>query len=519
MANDLNAASSAVSKVNGTAITVGWSGHNRVAWIGHVERRGPAGLHPDANYYGGTSFSYTITDDVGRSSTAVINVNLANTEDAPTDIGFSKSPATVAENSAAGTVVATLSTVDPDNAFGVINDAFTYSINPNSQFEVVGNQVRVKAGAALDFEDPANPSHSYTVTLTTDDGHGGTFTKPLVVNVTNVDEAPVNVGISALTLAETAANGTAIGALSATDPEGTAVRFLMADDAGGRFQIVHDATGYSLAVAENLLIDHQTNDANHTYTVQVRALDAGGLSTLQSFTMTATGVAENRIVGTAAANTLNGTAGNDYIDGGAGKDTLTGLAGNDVYRVETSGDKVVEAANAGTDTVYTTLTSLNVGTFANVENLAFVGTGAFNGTLSNLSGTLIGGAGADKLAGGNGNDVVRGLAGNDNLSGGAGNDTLVGGAGADTLTGGTGVDTFAFQGAFGADIISDFTAAGASHDWILLPYGVASSFAALQAAGAVSQVGTDVLIRASATDTITVQKVTVAAIANDFQFA
>jgi len=288
IANDLNAASSAVSKVNGTAITTG--GPSVAVSHGSVtlNAAGQLVFTPDANYYGGTSFSYTITDDVGRSSTAVINVNLANTEDAPTDITFSKSPATVTENSAAGTVVATLSTVDPDNAFGVINDAFTYSINPNSQFEVVGNQVRVKAGAALDFEDPANLSHSYTVTLTTDDGHGGTFTKPLVVNVTNVVEAPVNVGISALTLAETAANGTAIGTLSATDPEGTAVRFLLADDAGGRFQIVHDATGYSLAVAENLLIDHQTNDANRTYTVQVRALDAGGLSTLQSFTMTAT---------------------------------------------------------------------------------------------------------------------------------------------------------------------------------------------------------------------------------------
>jgi len=288
IANDLNAASSAVSKVNGTAITTG--GPSVAVSHGSVtlNAAGQLVFTPDANYYGGTSFSYTITDDVGRSSTAVINVNLANTEDAPTDITFGKSPATVAENSAAGTVVATLSTVDPDNAFGVINDAFTYSINPNSQFEVVGNRVRVKAGAALDFEDPANLSHSYTVTLTTDDGHGGTFTKPLVVNVTNVDEAPVNVGISALTLVETAANGTAIGTLSATDPEGTAVRFLLADDAGGRFQIVHDATGYSLAVAENLLIDHQTNDANRTYTVQVRALDAGGLSTLQSFTMTAT---------------------------------------------------------------------------------------------------------------------------------------------------------------------------------------------------------------------------------------
>jgi Ca2+-binding RTX toxin-like protein len=234
--------------------------------------------------------------------------------------------------------------------------------------------------------------------------------------------------------------------------------------------------------------------------------------------VTAAGVAENRIVGTAAANTLNGTAGNDYIDGGAGKDTSTGLAGNDVYRVDDAGDKVVEAANAGTDTVYTTLTSLSLSTYANVENLAFIGTGAFNGTLSNLGGTLIGGAGADKLAGGNGNDMLEGLAGNDNLSGGTGNDTLVGGGGTDTLTGGTGVDTFAFSGAFGADIVTDFTATGTSHDWIQLPFGVASSFAALQAAGAVSQVGADVVIRASATDTVTVQKVTVAAISGDFQF-
>ena len=64
----------------------------------------------------------------------------------PTNLALSQS--SVSELAANGTVVGTLSTADPDNG-----DAFTYSlVGTDERFEVVGNQLKVKNGFKLDFE-------------------------------------------------------------------------------------------------------------------------------------------------------------------------------------------------------------------------------------------------------------------------------------------------------------------------------------------------------------------------------
>ena len=39
------------------------------------------------------------------------------------------------------------------------------------------------------------------------------------------------------------------------------------------------------------------------------------------------------------------------LDGGAGADTMAGGAGNDTYYVDNAGDTVIEASDAGTDLV------------------------------------------------------------------------------------------------------------------------------------------------------------------------
>ncbi len=221
---------------------------------------------------------------------------------------------------------------------------------------------------------------------------------------------------------------------------------------------------YRLAVAENLLIDHQTTDANHAYSVQVQATDATGISSLQTINLSATGAVENRITGTAADNTLNGTTGNDYINGLAGKDTMTGLGGNDVYFVDNGGDKVIEGAGQGTDTIYTSLTSYDLNSAANVESLVFTGTANFTGKASNNASTIVGAGGADNLQGGNGNDLLEGRGGNDQLQGGSGDDILIGGAGNDTLSGGNGNDTLVFASGFGSDAISGFGDAAGNQD-------------------------------------------------------
>ena len=165
-------------------------------------------------------------------------------------------------------------------------------------------------------------------------------------------------------------------------------------------------------------------------------------------------------------DTIDGGAGNDTLAGGYGSDLLTGGAGNDTYIVETVGDRVVEAANGGTDRVQTSI-AWTLGT--NLENLVLAGSGNLNGTGNALANNLLGNAGKNMLNGAAGNDTLAGGGGNDTLSGGAGKDVLDGGAGADRLIGEQGADRL--TGAQGADVfvfraLSDSTAAATGRDTI-----------------------------------------------------
>jgi Ca2+-binding RTX toxin-like protein len=157
------------------------------------------------------------------------------------------------------------------------------------------------------------------------------------------------------------------------------------------------------------------------------------------------------------------------MEGGIGNDSMVGGTGNDTYFVDTTGDRAIENANEGTDTVSSSINYLLGG---NLENLTLSGTSnlvglgnTFNNNITGNSGanilngndgndTLIGGAGNDNLNGGNGNDslnggtendILLGSTGNDTLIGSDGNDTLIGGNGSDSLTGGAGVDRFVFK--------------------------------------------------------------------------
>ena len=164
---------------------------------------------------------------------------------------------------------------------------------------------------------------------------------------------------------------------------------------------------------------------------------------------------DNTIDGLAGNDTLSGAGGNDslvgglgddQLDGSTGDDTMVGGAGNDTYIVDAAGDVVTEAALGGTDTIRTTLDTYTIATLANVENLAYDGSGNFTGT---------GNAAAN---------VINGGAGNDRLDGGVGNDTLAGGLGDDTYV--INVAT---------DVITE--AASAGDDTVEVAYTVAGTYA------------------------------------------
>ena len=241
----------------------------------------------------------------------------------------------------------------------------------------------------------------------------------------------------------------------------------------------------------------------------------------------------NNITGNSGSNILNGGGGNDTLNGGTGSDRMVGGNGNDTYYVDNTGDRVIENANSGTDTVRA---RINYTLTSNVENLILEGTGNINGTGSSLNNSITGNSGNNILNGGTGADTMRGGLGNDTyyvdntgdrviesansgtdtvrarisytltsnvenlilegtggningtgnslnnsitgnsaaniLNGGAGNDILTGGAGKDTLTGGLGSDRFVYKTLSDSllanfDVIKDFNA-NANNDLFLV---------------------------------------------------
>ena len=136
--------------------------------------------------------------------------------------------------------------------------------------------------------------------------------------------------------------------------------------------------------------------------------------------------------GGAGDDAIDGGAGDDFIDGGVGADQMMGGTGNDIYIVDNVTDRVVENADEGNDTLYTSVSytlsaNLEVLVALGIADLSLNGNATANTIYGNAGNNIIdGGGGADILIGGGGNDIYIVDNVNDQVveNAGAGNDTL-----------------------------------------------------------------------------------------------
>lgn len=213
---------------------------------------------------------------------------------------------------------------------------------------------------------------------------------------TNVENLAL-IGIAAIDGTGNALDNTITGNAAANRVDGGAGADQMAGGRGNDTYVVSEAGDQVVEAAGEGHDSVESHLANYTLTDNVEAL------------VLATGAAQG--TGNALDNTLIGNAADNVLDGASGADVMAGGLGDDVYRVDNAADLVVEAADAGADSVEA---SVDHALADNVENLQLVGTA---------------------LAG-SGNSL------NNRLTGNAGNNMLDGGAGADTMSGGAGDDSY-----------------------------------------------------------------------------
>lgn len=125
-------------------------------------------------------------------------------------------------------------------------------------------------------------------------------------------------------------------------------------------------------------------------------------------------------IGGFAGDLMFGNTGANRLDGRLGADTMYGGLGDDVYVMDNVGDIASEIANAGFDTV---ITSVNYIARLNIEAVTLTGTSAT---------TIAGNTLANELTGNALANVINGLDGDDTLDGGLGSDAMRGGKGDDT---------------------------------------------------------------------------------------
>ncbi|MEZ6032437.1 MAG: FG-GAP-like repeat-containing protein [Planctomycetaceae bacterium] len=343
----------------------------------------------------------TATDAAGNSSLQSLSITIIDANDPPTDILLSST--TVSENTASGTFVGSLQSVDAD-----ILDSHSYQLvagsgdADNSSFQIDAGTL--KTNAVFDYET----KNSYSIRIRTTDSGLASFEKVFTITVTNFLEWSFSAGVLTVTgssLDDTIIVSNAAGTIR-IDANGSAVD-----------------TGLTIASVTRVIVNGL--GGNDTLTLD-NSLGASLPGTLNG------GTGNDVLVGGLGDDTLTGGPGTDSSDGGGGDDYLT-IDNDDTGVIGGAGyDRVVLG---GSTTAAVTL-DLNAGQIEYV--LATVSTfdNVFTAAGATWDVAIYGGSGNDTITGGEGNDILNGRDGNDTITGNGGNDTLNGGSGADMLDGG-----------------------------------------------------------------------------------
>ncbi|MBK8278316.1 MAG: tandem-95 repeat protein [Nitrospira sp.] len=286
---------------DGTVFTVSTTATNGTASIDPAT--GLWSYTPNPDFYGTDSFTVTITDDVGNSTTQVITLSVTPVNDAP--LLVINSGSTVAEGGTDTLDASELAVTDVDNGAAQL----TYTIGTGPAYgrlelttapgvsATTFTQADIAANRLIYVHDGSETT-SDNFTFTVNDGAGGSLgVTTMSLTIMPVNDTPTmtsNGGGStaAITVAE---NVSAVTIVTGADVD-LPVQAITYSISGGvdqaRFTI-NSATGaLNFTVPPDFEAAMDANGDN-VYVVQVQVMDSQGASTLQAIQVTVTDVLES----------------------------------------------------------------------------------------------------------------------------------------------------------------------------------------------------------------------------------
>ena len=283
----------------------------------------------------GYAVEVTVTDAGGLSTAQLFNINVTDVNEAPTIV--TNGVVTVPENT---TLVVDIEATDDSSSEG---NSLTYSLSGGADqtlFAIDVTTGELSFLSAPDFEQPLDVGNDngYAVEVTVTDADGLSTAQLFNINVTDVNEGPINAPTPFDDILSGTAGDDTILALAGND----VVRGLGGDD-----RLFGQAGSDRLigGVGDDVLNGGADTDRLFGQAGNDRLIGGTDDDLLDG------GADTDRLFGQAGNDTLQGGDGNDILLGGTGNDRLDGGTGNDVMTTGGGRDIIVVRQNDGFDRV------------------------------------------------------------------------------------------------------------------------------------------------------------------------
>ena len=221
----------------------------------------------------------TDASNLTHEKSFIISINDVN--EAPTSLSLSS--LTVDENSPIGTVIANLTSQDPD-----ANDNHTYSLvagagdDDNSSFDIIANQLKSKV--IFDFETKS----SFKIRVRTNDSGSLGYETSFIITINDVNEVPTAISLSTNSINENSVIGTVLATLSTSDVDvNDNHSYSLVSGNGDANNSSFEIVGNQLKVKESFDFEKKSS-----YSVRIRSTDSGLLNVENSFAITINDVNE-----------------------------------------------------------------------------------------------------------------------------------------------------------------------------------------------------------------------------------